>query len=66
MTETVKIKSYNFEDAIKVIKADKSHYGAKGEIPITTEFEKGYLKGLGGAIFILQETQRTASIMEGE
>ena len=66
MTETVKIKSSNFEDAIKVIKADKSHYGAKGEIPITTEFEKGYLKGLEGAIFILQETQRTASLMEGE
>ena len=54
----VKIKIANFEDAIKVIQADKSHYGAKGEIPITTEFEKGYVKGLEGAIFILRETQR--------
>lgn len=62
----VKIKNANFEDAIKVIKADKSHYGVKGEIPITTEFEKGYVKGLEGAILILQETQRTARIMEGE
>ncbi|MFT8735674.1 MAG: hypothetical protein ABF773_14780 [Lentilactobacillus hilgardii] len=62
----VKIKNANFEDAIKVIKADKSHYGAKGEIQITTEFEKGYVKGLEGAIFILQETQRTARIIEGE
>lgn len=62
----VKIKNANFEDAIKVIKADKSHYGVKGEIPITTEFEKGYVKGLEGAILILQETQRTARIMGGE
>jgi len=62
----VKIKNANFKDAIKVIKADKSHYGAKGEIPITTEFEKGYVKGLEGAIFILQETQRIVRIMEGE
>lgn len=54
----IKIKIANFEDAIKVIQADKSRYGAKGEIPITTEFEKGYVKGLEGAIFILQETQR--------
>jgi len=64
--KNVKIKNANFEDAIKVIKADKSHYGAKGEIPITTEFEKGYVKGLEGAIFILQETQRIARIIEGE
>jgi len=62
----VKIKNANFKDAIKVIKADKSHYAAKGEIPITTEFEKGYVKGLEGAIFILQETQRIVRIMEGE
>ena len=54
----IKIKSANFEDAIKVIQADKIRYGAKGEIPITTEFEKGYVKGLEGAIFILKETQR--------
>lgn len=54
----VKIKIANFEDAIKVIQADKSHYGVKGEIPITTEFEKGYVKGLEGAIFILKATQR--------
>ena len=52
----VKIKNADFEDAIKVIKAVKSCYGANGEIPITTEFEKGYVKGLEGAIFILQET----------
>lgn len=64
--KNVKINNANFVDAIKVIKADRSHYGAKGEIPITTEFEKGYVKGLEGAIFILQETQRTARIMEDE
>ncbi|MDY5164372.1 hypothetical protein RQW99_07480 [Leuconostoc falkenbergense] len=64
--KNVKIKNANFEDAIKVIKADKSRYGDNGEIPITTEFEKGYVKGLEGAILILQETQRTARIMEGE
>jgi len=62
----VKIKNANFEDAIKVIKADKSRYGENRVIPITTEFEKGYVKGLEGAIFILQETQRTARIMEDE
>ena len=56
--KNVKIKNANFEDAIRVIEADKSLYGVKGEIPITTEFEKGYVKGLEGAIFILQETQR--------
>lgn len=56
MTKTIKIKNSNFEDAIKVIKADRSHYGANGEIPITTEFENGYVKGLEGAILILQET----------
>lgn len=54
----VKIKNADFEDAIKVIKADRRRYGAQGEIPITTEFEEGYVKGLEGAIFILQETQR--------
>lgn len=59
----VKIKNAKFEDAIKVIQADKSNYGTKGGIPITTEFENGYVKGLEGAIFILQETQRT---VEGE
>lgn len=64
--KNVKIKNANFEDAIKVIKADKNRYGASGEIPITSEFEKGYVKGLEGAIFILQETQRTARIVEGE
>lgn len=64
--KNLEIKNANFEDAIKVIKADKSHYGPKGEIPVTTEFEKGYVKGLEGAIFILQETQRTARIMEEE
>lgn len=54
----VKIKNANFTDAIKVIKADRSSYGEKGEIPVTTEFEKGYVKGLEAAIFILQKTQR--------
>lgn len=54
----VKIKNTDFEDAIKVIKADKNRYGTNGEIPITTEFEEEYVKGLEGAIFILQETQR--------
>ncbi|MCT3116203.1 hypothetical protein [Leuconostoc lactis] len=61
--KNVKIKNANFGDAIKVIKADKSRYG---KIPITTEFEKGYVKGLEGAILILQETQRMARIMDGE
>lgn len=58
--KNVEIKNANFADAIKVIKADKSHYGAKGEIPITTDFEKGYVRGLEGAIFILKEAQRIA------
>lgn len=62
----VKIKNADFKDAIKVLEADKSNYGTKGGIPITTEFEKGYVKGLEGAILILQETQRTARIVEGE
>lgn len=61
--KNVKIKNSDFNDAIKVLEADKSRYGAKGEIPITTEFEKGYVKGLEGAIFILQETQK---VVEGE
>lgn len=57
--KNVKIKNADFEDAIKVIQADRGHYGAKGGIPITTEFEMGYVKGLEAAIFILQETQKT-------
>jgi|GEM_PF-5552467 len=65
--KNVKIKNANFEDAIKVIKAYKSHYvSKKGEIPIITEFKKGYFEGLEGAIFILQEAQRIARIMEDE
>lgn len=55
----VKIKNSNFNDVIKVLEADKSNYGTKGGIPITTEFEMGYVKGLEAAIFILQETQKT-------
>jgi len=64
--KNVKIKNANFEDAIKVIKADISRYGAKREIPITTEFEDGYVQGLEGAILILQETQIVARMMDGE
>lgn len=61
--KSVKIKNANFEDAIKIIKADKSNYGTKGGISITTEFERGYVKGLEGVILILQEAQR---VVEGE
>lgn len=55
----IKIKNANFEDAIKVLQGDRAQYGKKGGIPITNEFEKGYVKGLEDAIYILKETQRT-------
>jgi len=36
---------------------DRLNYG-KNKIPINTDYEKGYVKGLEGAIFILKESQR--------
>lgn len=53
----IKIKNSNFEDAIKLITSDRLNYG-KNKIPINTDYEKGYVKGLEGAIFILKEAQR--------
>lgn len=54
----IKIKNAHFEDAIKVIQKDRNRYGSGGDVPVTTDFEKGYVRGLEGAIFILKEVQR--------
>lgn len=52
----VKINNSNFEDAIKVLNLEKNQYG-KGKVEITNEFERGYVKGIEGAIFILKRAQ---------
>lgn len=55
----MKINTTDFTDAINILTEDFNRY-EHDELISKTDYEKGYVRGLKGAIGILKVTQRTA------